>query len=101
MIPLAVTRGDVADYVNALFLVFVILIFLNILISWIPRIPFYSRWFRAALDFITDTTDPYLNVFRRLVPSAGIGGAAINFGAIVAILVLVVVQAIAVALIRG
>lgn len=101
MIPLAVTRGDVADYVNALFLVFVILIFLNILISWIPRIPFYSRWFRAVLDFITDTTDPYLNVFRRLVPSAGIGGAAINFGAIVAILVLVVVQAIAVALIRG
>lgn len=101
MIPLAVTRGDVADYVNALFLVFVILIFLNILISWMPRIPFYSRWFRAVLDFITETTDPYLNVFRRLVPSAGIGGAAINFGAIVGILVLVVVQAIAVTLIRG
>ena len=30
--------------------------------------PFYSRWFRAVLDFVTETTDPYLNLFRRVVP---------------------------------
>ena len=76
MIALALARADVADYVSALFLVYSILILLNILIGWIPRIPFYSRWFRAVLDFITETTDPYLNVFRRLVPSLGGGGMA-------------------------
>ena len=40
MIALALTRGDVADYVNALFIVYIILIFANILISWIPRMPY-------------------------------------------------------------
>jgi len=101
VIALAVTRADVADYVDALFLVFIVLIMLNILIGWMPRIPFYSRWLRAVLDFITDTTDPYLNVFRRMIPSVGMGGAAINFGAIVALIVLFVAQALAVTLIRG
>ena len=40
--------------------------------------PFYSRWFRAVLDFVTETTDPYLNLFRRLVPSVGGGGFALD-----------------------
>ena len=56
----ALTRFDVADYVSALFLVYIILIFLNVLISWIPRMP-YNRALRATLDFIKETTDPYLN----------------------------------------
>ena len=101
MIPLALARGDVADYLEALFLVYAILILLNILIGWIPRIPFYSPWFRAVLDFVTDTTDPYLNVFRRLVPSVGGGGFAFSFAPIVALIVLFVVEAVVVGLIRG
>ena len=101
MIPLALARGDVADYIEAVFLVYAILILLNILIGWIPRIPFYSPWFRAVLDFITETTDPYLNVFRRIVPSVGGGGFAINFGPVVALLVLFLARAIVVGLIEG
>lgn len=101
MIPPALARGDVADYVEALFLVYAILILLNILIGWIPRIPFYSPWFRAVLDFVTDTTDPYLNVFRRVIPSVGGGGLALNFAPIVALIVLFVVEAVVVGLIRG
>ena len=72
MIPLALARGDVADYVEARSSSSTsILILLNILISWMPRMPFYSRWFRAVLDFVTETTDPYLNLFRRFLPSVG------------------------------
>lgn len=101
MIPLALARTDVADYVAALFLVYSILILLNILIGWMPRIPFYSRWFRALLDFITETTDPYLNIFRRIVPSVGGSGFALNFAPVVALIVLFVVEALVVGLIRG
>ena len=101
VIALAMARADVADYVSALFLVYSILILLNILIGWIPRMPFYSRWFRAVLDFVTETTDPYLNVFRRLVPSVGGGGMAFSFAPVIALIVLFVVEAVVVGLIRG
>jgi len=101
VIALAVTRSDVADYVDALFIVYSILILLNILISWIPRIPFYSRWFRACLDFVTDTTRPYLNFFRRFMPSLGVGGMAIDLSPIVALVVLYVARVVIVGLIRG
>ena len=36
----AIGREEIADYVNALFLVYMILIFARILLSWIPRIPY-------------------------------------------------------------
>jgi hypothetical protein len=35
----AITRDDVADYVNTLTLVYLVLIFVRIIMSWIPRIP--------------------------------------------------------------
>jgi YggT family protein len=101
VIPLALARADAADYVEALFLIYTILILLNILIGWMPRIPFYSRWFRALLDFITETTDPFLNIFRRIVPSVGGGGFAFNFAPVVALIVLFVAEAVVVGLIRG
>jgi YggT family protein len=98
---LAITRGDVADYVGALFLVYIVLIFLNILISWIPRMPYY-RWLRATLDFITETTNPYLNLFRRVIPPlGGSGGIAFDLSPIIAIIVLVIVRSLLVALIAG
>ena len=101
MIPLALARGDVADYVEAVFLIYAILILLNILIGWIPRIPFYSPWFRAVLDFVTDTTDPYLNIFRRILPPLGGGGMAIDLSPIIAIILLLVGQGVVVGLIDG
>jgi YggT family protein len=73
-LPLALSKNNVATYVSALFVVYTILILLNILISFVPRMP-YSPWLRAVLDFITETTDPYLNIFRRLMRPIGGGGA--------------------------
>ena len=100
MMPLAITRDDVADYVAALFLVYIILILIRVLISWIPRMP-YNRGLRATLDFITETTDPYLNLFRRLIPPIGGGGFGLDLSPMIGIIVLFIVRGLVVALISG
>jgi YggT family protein len=97
---LAITRGDVADYVAALFLVYIILILLNILISWVPRMP-YNPWLRAMLDFVTETTNPYLNLFRRVIPPLGGGGFALDLSPMIGIVVLLILRGVVVALIAG
>jgi YggT family protein len=97
---LALTRGDVADYVNALFIVYIILIFANILISWLPRVP-YNRGLRIVLDFVTETTNPYLNLFRRFLPPIGGGGFALDLSPMIGIIVLFVLQTVVVGLIAG
>ena len=100
MILLALSRGDVAAYVNALFIVYIALIFANVLISYVPRMP-YSPPLRAVLDFITETTNPYLNLFRRFLRPIGGGGFALDLSPIVGIIVLFVLQTIVVGLIAG
>jgi YggT family protein len=100
MIALALGRGDIATYVNALFIVYIVLIFANILISYVPRMP-YSPPLRAVLDFITETTNPYLNFFRRFLPPIGGGGFALDLSPVIGIIVLFVAQTILVGLIAG
>jgi YggT family protein len=100
MIPLALSRADVATYVDALFIVYIVLIFANILISYVPRMP-YNRVLRALLDFVKETTDPYLNFFRRFLPPIGGGGFALDLSPVIGIIVLFVVQAVVVSLISG
>jgi YggT family protein len=97
---LALTRNDIADYVSALFLVYLILIFARVLLSWIPRIP-YNPYLRAVIDFIHQVTDPYLNLFRRVLPPLGGRGFALDLSPILAIILLLVAQAVVVGLIRG
>jgi YggT family protein len=93
-LPLALTKEGVGNYVSALFVVYTILILLNILISFVPRMP-YHPWLRVVLDFITETTDPYLNIFRAIMrPLGGPGGMAIDLSPMLAILVLGIVGGI-------
>jgi YggT family protein len=101
MLALALSRADVADYVNAIFIVYIVLIFANILISYVPRLPTYSPVLRAVLDFVTETTNPYLNLFRRFLPTVGGGGFALDLSPVVGIIVLFVLQAVVVGLIAG
>ena len=95
MIPLALNRGDVADYVQALFLVYFILIFANIVLSFVPRMP-YRPWLRAVVDFVNDTTNPYLNVFRRIMRPIGGGPVSIDLSPMLAIIVLFFIERIVV-----
>jgi YggT family protein len=100
VILLALTRADVADYVAALFLVYIILILIRVLLSWIPRMP-YNPTLRAVLDFITDTTDPYLNLFRRIIPPIGGGGFGLDLSPMIGLIVLFILRGLVVALIAG
>ena len=96
----AVTRLDVADYVSKLILIYTILVFIRVLMSYFQRIP-YNRVLMAVLDFVRETTDPYLNLFRRFVPMVRIGPGALDLSPIVAIVVLTIVGRIVVSLIAG
>ena len=97
---LAISRGDVADYVNTLAIVYLVLIFIRILTSWIPRMP-YNRYLAAFLQFVSDVTDPYLSIFRRFLPMVRLGPGALDLSPIVATIVLILVSSIVAGLIRG
>ncbi len=88
-----ISKISFADYVNALFIVYLIMILINILLSFIPRIPYYP-WLRAVLDFITESTNPYINVFRRMTKPVGAGGMAFDIAPMLAIFVLIIAQGI-------
>ena len=99
----ALSRVDVADYVSALFTVYLILIFAYIILSWIQQfrpIP-YNVPLRAVIGFITSSVEPYLNIFRRVIPPIGGGGFAIDISPIIAIILLLIAQSIVVDLIAG
>ena len=97
---LALTRGDIADYVASLTIVYLILIFIRILLSWIPRVP-YNPTLSAVIDFIHQVVDPYLNLFRRFLPPIGGGRMALDISPIIATILLIIVSGIVVGLIRG
>ena len=73
LLPAALTRGDIATYVEALIFVYTVLIVANVILSWVQQfrpIP-YNLTLRAVLGFIEETTNPYLNLFRAFVPRIG------------------------------
>ncbi len=91
MLALASARGDVSKYIGALFEVYIALIFiyilLNLLFAFGMRLP-YGRWSDAGMSFLRDVCDPYLRLFRRLIPSMG----ALDLSPMIAIIVLYVVR---------
>lgn len=100
MLVLASARGQIADFLDALILVYTLCIFAWIVASLVfsfgARIP-YSRPLNAVLDFLRDVTEPYLRIFRRLPLRIG----PLDLTPIVAILVLRIVGGIVVGLVRG
>ena len=73
-------------FVEVFFGVYTLLILAYVLLSWI-RLP-YSPTLNRIQRFLYDVCDPYLRLFRRILPSFG----PIDFSPIVAIFVLVIVQ---------
>jgi YggT family protein len=66
--------------------VYVLLIFIYVLSSWV-RLP-YSPWLRRIQDFLRDVCEPYLRLFRRILPSFG----PLDLSPVVAVIVLLVLQ---------
>ena len=100
MVLAALTRGDIANYVHALFLVYILLIFVYILLNMMFSLglrPPYSRWTDAIMNFLRDVCEPYLRIFRRFIPPIGM----FDLTPMIAIILLYIVQTIVVNAIRG
>jgi YggT family protein len=100
MLAAASVRGDIANYVSDVFGVYIALILIYILINLVLAFglrPGYSRYLDRFLEFLRQVCEPYLRIFRRLLPGMG----PMDFSPIIAIIVLGVVSGIVVNLIRG
>lgn len=103
MTLVALDRLDAANYVDALFTVFLMLIIARIVLSWIQMfrpIP-YNMPLRATIGFVEESVDPYLNVFRRLIPPLGGPGMGIDLSPMIGIILLLIAQEIVVSAIAG
>ncbi|MCP9491384.1 MAG: YggT family protein [Solirubrobacteraceae bacterium MAG38_C4-C5] len=93
-------RNEIAEFVDALVLIYTIMIFAYIISSLVQsfgtRIP-YARWSDALLTFLRQVCEPYLRLFRRFIPPLG----PVDLSPIVAIFTLQIVGSLLVALIRG
>lgn len=99
----AIDRNDIAQYVDSLFTVYVILIFTRIVISWVVTfrgsLP-YNPILRAVTTFIEQSVDPYLNFFRRFLPPIGGSKMALDLSPIVGVILLLILQGIVVGIIN-
>ena len=95
----ASVRANVADFLSALITVYVIVIIAWVVVSFLfsldVRIP-YSRWSNAVLNFLRDTANPWLSIFRRLPLRIG----PVDLSPIVAIIALQLLGGILVDAIR-
>ena len=78
--------SSIQNFINVFISVYVLIIFAYIIMSWV-RLP-YSPWLNRIQRFLYDVCDPYLRIFRRLLPSFG----AFDFSPIVAVLTLFVID---------
>lgn len=90
----------IADFLDALLLVYTILIVAYIISSLVfaagARVP-YSRASDALLTFLRQVCEPYLRLFRRFIPPLG----PIDLSPIVAIFTLQIVGGLLVGLLRS
>jgi YggT family protein len=71
---LASARTDVADYLSTLIYVYTLLIILYIVVNLLFSVglrPPYSRASDALLTFLRDVCEPFLRIFRRIIPMVG------------------------------
>jgi YggT family protein len=77
------------NFVTVLYYVYLLCIIAYILTSWIP-LP-YNVWLNRVQRFLYDVVDPYLRLFRRVLPQLSVAGLGLDLSPIVAILVLTIV----------
>jgi YggT family protein len=66
---LADAISSAKGFVSAFALVYTLIIFAYILSTWL-RMP-YSPWLNRIQRFLYDVSEPYLRLFRRILPSMG------------------------------
>ena len=79
----------VTNFIN----LYLILIIVRILLSWFQT----AEWAGRVISFLAPITDPYLNIFRSVIPPLG----GIDFSAILAIFVLQLIPGLLGSLLRA
>ena len=88
---LASTRTQIADFLSTVIYVYTLLIILHIVIQLLFTAgvrPPYSRATDSVLGFLRDICEPFLRLFRRVLPSFG----GFDFSPILAIITLTVIN---------
>ncbi|MBD1883440.1 MULTISPECIES: YggT family protein [Microcoleus] len=60
--------------------IYLVLMIFRVLLSWFPNI----NWYDPPFSILSQLTDPYLNLFRSIIPPLG----GIDFSALIAFFVL-------------
>ncbi len=92
---IASVRAEIANYLSTLIDVYMLLIILYIVVQLLFAFgvrPPYSRWSDAILTFLRDVCEPFLRIFRRIIPRVG----PFDFSPVIAILVLQLINSIVV-----
>jgi YggT family protein len=92
---LATVRTEIANYISTLIYVYTLLIVLYIVVQLLFAFgvrPPYSRWSNAILTFLRDVCEPFLRIFRRILPSFG----GLDFSPMIAIIVLEIINSVVV-----
>jgi YggT family protein len=63
----SITQAE--TFVNVFIVVYTIVLLAYVLMSWL-RLP-YSSWLNRIQRFLFDVSEPYLRLFRRVLPSMG------------------------------
>ena len=92
---LADTGTSIRRFLDVFIGVYILLIFAYIITSWI-RLP-YSPTLSRVQRFLYDVCDPYLRIFRRVLPPLG----PLDLSPIVAVFALVILQQLLGALIES
>lgn len=71
--------------VDVAFQVYAILILVRVVLSWVRHNPYHP-----VIRFVYDMTDPYLNIFRRLLPPIGV----VDFSPVIAFFFLELLRAL-------
>jgi len=57
----------ISRFINQLFYFYYLILIIRIFLTWIPNIDWESQPF----DFLRSITDPFLNIFRGIIPPIG------------------------------
>ena len=77
----------ISRFVNQLFYFYYILLIIRIFLTWIPNID----WDKQPTRAMCSITDPFLNIFRNIIPPIG---GALDISPILAFIVLQIMQGI-------
>ena len=72
--------GPLLNTLSSTLDLYVVLLIVRVLLTWFPNVD----WYNQPFSFLSQITDPYLNLFRSFLPPLG----GMDFSPIIAIFVL-------------